>query len=70
MKKLLALKGFDNISLNPALLNLIKSSFTAITIEKEDLIRFNKAGFNDILSKPFKADNFFNKIYLQLIKKH
>ncbi|MDC3387910.1 ATP-binding protein [Flavobacteriaceae bacterium] len=45
-------------------------ALTAITIEKEDLIRFNKAGFNDILSKPFKADNFFNKIYLQLIKKH
>jgi signal transduction histidine kinase/CheY-like chemotaxis protein len=44
-------------------------ALTAITIEKEDLKRFNKAGFNDILSKPFKADNFFNKIYLQLTKK-
>ena len=44
-------------------------ALTAITIEKEDLKRFNKAGFNDILSKPFKADNLFNKIYLQLTKK-
>jgi hypothetical protein len=43
-------------------------ALTAITIEKEDLIRFNNAGFNDILSKPFKANNFFNKIYLQLVK--
>jgi len=43
-------------------------ALTAITIEKEDLIRFNAAGFNDILSKPFKADTFFNKIYLQLTK--
>jgi len=43
-------------------------ALTAITIEKEDLIRFNEAGFNDILSKPFKADTFFKKIYLQLIK--
>ncbi|PHS06350.1 MAG: hybrid sensor histidine kinase/response regulator [Kordia sp.] len=43
-------------------------ALTAITIEKEDLIMFNEAGFNDILSKPFKADTFFKKIYLQLIK--
>jgi len=43
-------------------------ALTAITIEKEDLIRFNKAGFNDTLSKPFKSDTFFKKIYLQLIK--
>ena len=43
-------------------------ALTAITIEKEDLIRFNEAGFNDILSKPFKADTFFKKIYLQLTK--
>jgi len=43
-------------------------ALTAITIEKEDLIQFNAAGFNDILSKPFKADTFFNKIYLQLTK--
>ena len=43
-------------------------ALTAITIEKEDLIRFNEAGFNDILSKPFKTDTFFKKIYLQLIK--
>jgi len=43
-------------------------ALTAITIEREDLIRFNDAGFNDILSKPFKADTFFNKIYLQLTK--
>ena len=43
-------------------------ALTAITIEKEDLIRFNEAGFNDILSKPFKADTFFKKIYLQLKK--
>lgn len=43
-------------------------ALTAITIEKEDLITFNKAGFNDILSKPFKTDTFFKKIYLQLTK--
>jgi signal transduction histidine kinase len=43
-------------------------ALTAITIEKEDLILFNEAGFNDILSKPFKTDTFFNKIYLQLTK--
>lgn len=43
-------------------------ALTAITIEKEDLIRFNEAGFDDILSKPFKTDTFFKKIYLQLTK--
>ncbi len=43
-------------------------ALTAITIEKEDLIKFNEAGFNDTLSKPFKADTFFNKIY-KLLKK-
>jgi len=43
-------------------------ALTAITIEKEDLIEFNEAGFNDILSKPFKSDTFFKKIYLQLTK--
>jgi len=43
-------------------------ALTAITIEREDLIQFNEAGFNDILSKPFKADTFFDKIYLQLTK--
>jgi signal transduction histidine kinase len=43
-------------------------ALTAITIEKEDLITFNKAGFNDILSKPFKSETFFKKIYLQLTK--
>jgi signal transduction histidine kinase len=43
-------------------------ALTAITIEKEDLISFNKAGFNDILSKPFKTDVFYKKIYLQLTK--
>jgi signal transduction histidine kinase len=43
-------------------------ALTAITIEKEDLITFNKTGFNDILSKPFKSETFFKKIYLQLTK--
>ena len=43
-------------------------ALTAITIEKEDLITFNEAGFNDILSKPFKSETFFKKIYLQLTK--
>lgn len=43
-------------------------ALTAITIEKEDLARFNKAGFNDILSKPFKSETFFKKIYQQLTK--
>jgi len=43
-------------------------ALTAITIEKEDLIMFNEAGFDDILSKPFKADTFFKKIYLQMVK--
>jgi len=43
-------------------------ALTAITIEKEDLIQFSEAGFNDILSKPFKADTFFKKIYLQFTK--
>ncbi|MGB1269461.1 MAG: ATP-binding protein [Flavobacteriaceae bacterium] len=43
-------------------------ALTAITIEKDDLINFNEAGFNDILSKPFKSDTFFRKIYLQLTK--
>lgn len=43
-------------------------ALTAITIEKDDLIKFNNAGFNDILSKPFKSETFFRKIYLQLTK--
>ncbi|MGB0896486.1 MAG: ATP-binding protein [Flavobacteriaceae bacterium] len=43
-------------------------ALTAITIEKEDLLEFNSTGFNDILSKPFKSDTFFQKIYLQLVK--
>ncbi len=43
-------------------------ALTANTIEKEDLIKFNEAGFNDTLSKPFKADSFFKKIYKQLNK--
>lgn len=43
-------------------------ALTAITIEEEQQEDFNNAGFNDILSKPFKTDIFFEKIYLQIKK--
>lgn len=43
-------------------------ALTAITIEKEDIIKFNAVGFNDILPKPFKSTTFFEKIYTQLTK--
>ncbi|WP_310992596.1 response regulator [Aequorivita marina] len=36
-------------------------ALTAITIE-DDLERFYSAGFNDFISKPFKAEDFFEKI--------
>lgn len=41
-------------------------ALTAITIDKRQQEEFDNAGFNDILSKPFKSDIFFNKIYTQL----
>jgi CheY-like chemotaxis protein len=36
-------------------------ALTAITIE-ENLEEFYKAGFNDFIPKPFKAEDFFEKI--------
>lgn len=41
-------------------------ALTAITIDKKQQEEFDSAGFNDILSKPFKSDIFFDKIYKQL----
>ena len=38
-------------------------ALTALTIENEELIAFNEAGFDDTLSKPFKSQNFYRKIH-------
>ena len=43
-------------------------ALTAITIEREEEDEFNSVGFNDILSKPFKTDVFFEKIYTHINK--
>lgn len=43
-------------------------ALTAVTID-ENLDEFYKAGFNDIIPKPFKTEEFFEKIYSILIKK-
>ncbi|MFD0964941.1 tetratricopeptide repeat-containing hybrid sensor histidine kinase/response regulator [Pseudofulvibacter geojedonensis] len=43
-------------------------ALTAITIDKRQQEEFDNAGFDDILSKPFKSDIFFNKVYNQLKK--
>lgn len=55
-----AIRKFDNQTPIIAL--------TAITIDQQQQEEFDNAGFNDILSKPFKADVFFNRIYEQLKK--
>ena len=43
-------------------------ALTAITIDEERQEDFDNAGFNDTLTKPFKSDIFFRKIYQQLKK--
>ncbi len=43
-------------------------ALTAVTID-ENLDEFYKAGFNDIIPKPFKTEEFFEKIYNILVKK-
>ncbi len=40
-------------------------ALTAVTID-ENLDEFYKAGFNEIIPKPFKPENFFEKIYRTL----
>ncbi len=40
-------------------------ALTAVTID-ENLDEFYKAGFNEIIPKPFKPDDFFEKIYKTL----
>jgi signal transduction histidine kinase len=42
-------------------------ALTAVTID-ENLDEFYKAGFNDIIPKPFKTEVFFEKIYNILLK--
>ena len=42
-------------------------ALTAVTID-ENLDEFYKAGFNDIIPKPFKTEEFFEKIYNILLK--
>ena len=42
-------------------------ALTAVTID-ENLDEFYKVGFNDIIPKPFKTEEFFSKIYNILIK--
>jgi CheY-like chemotaxis protein len=42
-------------------------ALTAVTID-ENLDEFYKAGFNDIIPKPFKTEMFFEKIYNILAK--
>ena len=37
-------------------------ALTAVTVD-ENLDDFYKAGFNDIIPKPFKTEEFFEKIY-------
>ena len=37
-------------------------ALTAVTID-ENLDDFYKAGFNEIIPKPFKTEEFFEKIY-------
>jgi len=41
-------------------------ALTAVTID-ENLDEFYKAGFNDIIPKPFKPEDFFEKIYKTLV---
>ena len=43
-------------------------ALTAITIDEERQEDFDNAGFNDTLTKPFKSDIFFRKIYQQIKK--
>ena len=40
-------------------------ALTAVTIE-DNIETFNQAGFNEIIPKPFKPEEFFNKIYRSL----
>ena len=40
-------------------------ALTAVTID-ENLDEFYKAGFNEIIPKPFKPEDFFEKIYRTL----
>ena len=42
-------------------------ALTAVTID-ENLDEFYKAGFNDIIPKPFKTEEFFEKIYNIMLK--
>jgi signal transduction histidine kinase/CheY-like chemotaxis protein len=42
-------------------------ALTAVTID-ENLDDFYKAGFNDIIPKPFKPEEFFEKIYNVIVK--
>jgi hypothetical protein len=43
-------------------------ALTAVTIE-DNLDEFYRAGFNEIIPKPFKPEEFFEKIYRALFKK-
>ena len=43
-------------------------ALTALTIENEELVAFNNAGFDDTLSKPFKTDDFYRKIHTLISK--
>jgi hypothetical protein len=43
-------------------------ALTAITID-DKTVDFEKAGFDDILSKPFKANDLFEKISTLIVKK-
>ncbi|MGJ8667447.1 MAG: ATP-binding protein [Patiriisocius sp.] len=43
-------------------------ALTAVTID-ENLDSFYKAGFNEIIPKPFKPEEFFEKIYLTIHKR-